>query len=335
MDSQRFDELTRGLATARSRRDVVKSLIGGLFAGGAVVAAQRSGALAQGACAVDTDCGEGQICCTEVCQTAECCLEDPDPNARCPEGTSCFEGTCDPIGEPIVCTADTDCGEGEICCAEACRPIQCCIDDPDPNARCPEGTTCNEGQCVPVETPCSDDTGCADGEICCANVCRPIQCCIDEADPNARCPEGTTCNEGQCVPVETPCSDDTGCADGEICCANVCRAIECCIDEADPNARCPEGTSCFEGICTPVGDDTDDGVDDGTDDETDDGTDDGTDDSTDDVGVVALPETGAGTGAAGKPPVMSALLAGGAAVAAAFSAMSWRKRADGTEQSDQ
>jgi hypothetical protein len=202
MESQRFEELTRAMATARSRRDVIKAFVGTLFAGGAV-AAQRAGALAQTACADDSACAEGEICCAGFCNAIDCCTDDADPNARCPEGTSCFEGYCDPIGaETGACSGDADCtGDGEICCAGFCRPIECCIDDPDPNARCPEGTACFEGYCDPIENLCNDDSACGEGEICCAGACRAIECCIDDADPNARCPEGTACFEGVCDPI--------------------------------------------------------------------------------------------------------------------------------------
>lgn len=259
MDSQRFEELTRRLATARSRREVVKGLIGSLIAGGGVVAAQRGGALAQTACTDDDGCAEGEICCAGFCAAIECCIDDDDPNARCPEGTSCFEGTCDPI-----------------------------------------------------ETPCGSDDECAEGEICCAGACRAIECCIDEEDPNARCPEGTSCFEGVCDPIPEPgaCASDDECAEGEICCAEACRAIECCIDEEDPNARCPEGTSCFEGVCDPI-----------------------EDGGETPPPVVQLPDTGTGPGASGQPPLMSALLAGGAA-AAVLGARALRKRPAHTEGAD-
>lgn len=149
MEHQRFEDLTRGLAAARSRRDVVKTLFGALLAGGAV-AAQRGGVVAQDPCTTDDDCDTG-ICCAGFCRDIECCIDDDDPNARCPEGTSCFEGVCDPVTEPGACASDDECGDDEICCAGFCRAIECCIDDEDPNARCPEGTSCFEGVCDPID----------------------------------------------------------------------------------------------------------------------------------------------------------------------------------------
>lgn len=258
MEHQRFEDLTRGLAAARSRRDVVKTLFGALLAGGAV-AAQRGGVVAQDPCTTDDDCDTG-ICCAGFCRDIECCIDDDDPNARCPEGTSCFEGVCDPIDEPGACSTDADC-----------------------------------------------DTG-----ICCAGFCRDIECCIDDDDPNARCPEGTSCFEGVCDPVTEPgaCASDDECGDDEICCAGFCRAIECCIDDEDPNARCPEGTSCFEGVCDPI------------------------DDAGQQPPVVALPETGTGPDSGGSSSMVSAILAGGAAVAAGLGLRARRSRPSEAESEE-
>jgi hypothetical protein len=282
MESQRFEELARGLALARSRRDVVKALFGTLLAGGAVVA-QRGGALAQD-CTTDADCADG---------------------------LACVEGVC----TPPPCETDADCtGEGEICCAEACRVLECCIDDEDPNARCGDDETCFEGQCVPIDGPpaCETDEECAEGEICCAGGCLAIECCIDNPDPNAHCPEGTSCFEGMCDPVPEPgaCASDDDCGEDHICCAGFCREIECCIDEEDPNARCSEGTSCFEGVCDPI----DDGG------KKDDGTS-GTSEP-----VVALPSTGSGSASGGGTGMMSAILAAGAAAAAGLGLRARRVR---------
>ncbi len=98
MDGQRFDELTRGLADARSRRDVLRALAGGIVGGVGALALQRRAAVAQESCATDADCADDEICCAEACRAIECCIDEDDPNARCPEGTSCFEGICEAVG---------------------------------------------------------------------------------------------------------------------------------------------------------------------------------------------------------------------------------------------
>ena len=156
LNSQRFDELARGLAGARSRRDVLKALTGAIVAGAGTIMVQRGATFAQESCTTDDDCGTEEICCAGFCRPIECCIDDANPNARCPQGTSCFEGVCDPIGaqtgctfEGGACSADAECCAG-ICCAGFCRPIECCIDEANPNARCPAGTSCFEGVCDPI-----------------------------------------------------------------------------------------------------------------------------------------------------------------------------------------
>ena len=135
---------------------------------------------------------------------------------------------------------------------------------------------------------------------------------MDDDDPNARCPEGTSCFEGVCDPVTEPgaCASDDECGDDEICCAGFCRAIECCIDDEDPNARCPEGTSCFEGVCDPI------------------------DDAGQQPPVVALPETGTGPDSGGSSSMVSAILAGGAAVAAGLGLRARRSRPSAAESEE-
>ncbi len=98
MDGQRFDELTRGLAGARSRRDVLRALAWGIVGGVGALALQRRAAVAQESCETDADCADDEICCAEACRAIECCIDEDDPNARCPEGTSCFEGVCEAVG---------------------------------------------------------------------------------------------------------------------------------------------------------------------------------------------------------------------------------------------
>ena len=107
MDERRFDELTRRLGAAASRRQVLGGLAGavlGYFGGvGAAVSAQTAtgGAPCGGAV-----CGAGEFCCNPSC----------GPCA--PIGGACTLQACEtPAGEP--CNAVT-CGAGEFCCNHSC-----------------------------------------------------------------------------------------------------------------------------------------------------------------------------------------------------------------------
>jgi LPXTG-motif cell wall-anchored protein len=171
MDTRKFDDLTRSLAVGKSRRTVIKGLFGGAVGTIAVAGRPAYGVLAQPVgCGSDDQCDGDEICCEGTCAAIECCIGDADPNARCPEGTSCFEGVCDPV---LGCGSDDQCAGDEICCEGVCAAIQCCIGDADPNARCPEGTSCFEGQCDAL----CEYAGCPDGQCCCPDQSCSADCC--------------------------------------------------------------------------------------------------------------------------------------------------------------
>jgi hypothetical protein len=127
-------------------------------------------------------------------------------------------------GEPVGCGSDAQCEGDDICCEGVCAAIVCCMADEATNPRCPTGTHCFEGYCDPDEVGCGSDEQCAGDEICCEGVCAAIECCIGDADPNARCPEGTSCFEGYCDEI----CDIVGCNDGYCCCNDGSCAYECC-----------------------------------------------------------------------------------------------------------
>jgi len=107
------------------------------------------------------------------------------------------------VGCPLVappattgCTADADCGSGEVCTAGECVPDTSggCTSDAD----CATGETCTNGECVPATTGgCTSDADCATGETCTNGECMANTNggCTSDAD----CAAGETCTNGQCV----------------------------------------------------------------------------------------------------------------------------------------
>jgi hypothetical protein len=232
MDGQRFDHVTRMIAAGASRRSVLKGLTGALL-GVAAGAGWRSHASA-GECGAEGDAcgGDGNpLCCGDL---------------ECSSGTE----TCQPVVAP-GCETDDDCAEGEFCGKGQCFALPCeTVED------CPEGYFC-KGVCFPIPPECEVDEDCVQvegvigpGPICCAGTCVAQECC--GAD-DVHCDEGEFCtDEGICVVIGPECETDEDCDDGEICCAEACHAIECCIEDEDPNARCGDGETCFEGVCEAV-----------------------------------------------------------------------------------
>lgn len=166
MDGTRFDGLTRALARGASRRTVLRGLIGGAAAGTAAAAMSR---------VTLADEHDEPVACPgllEPCGEVEIAQQVP---GECCDGLVCCEGDPAYCAE---CCSDAECPQGSICCAGACRELECCIDDiltgGDPNARCPEGTSCFEGFC---DAYCSTDDECEDGTCCCPDGSCSADCC--------------------------------------------------------------------------------------------------------------------------------------------------------------
>jgi hypothetical protein len=197
MDSHRFDDLTRTLATSTSRRQALKALGGGLLAAlvpGSVLAkggsnsacatfcAQVFGAntRAAGQCTSDAAKGKG-LCYTcgpaaPANSTSKLCNGTCIPNDQCcegcPDGQTCQNGTCvtacpsDKVllsngscATPCTTTGAScgSCGAG-VCSLDASGAIYCL----------------NTG--VPGNGSCSSDSNCPTGYFCkagslCARLC--------------------------------------------------------------------------------------------------------------------------------------------------------------------
>jgi len=117
MDGDRFDDLTRTLASGRSRRSMVRGImgtaIGGLLAAVGIADVEAKPET-RGPCkAPNTKCGmgKGAVCCTssEVCRDGACCT--PEDAA-----TTC-DGQCGMVTNN--CGQEIDCG----LCPRAAPPV--------------------------------------------------------------------------------------------------------------------------------------------------------------------------------------------------------------------
>jgi hypothetical protein len=127
-----------------------------------------------------------------------------------------------------------------------------------PQLDCCDGLVCCEVGNDHVCAECCADWECPKGSICCAGVCREIECCIDDIliglDPNDRCPEGCGCFEGLCVDKDQQhcvrCDDDKDCGDDTCCCHDGSCSSDCCR-VCKQDHECPEDECCCRnGACS-------------------------------------------------------------------------------------
>src|SRR5579884_94367 len=246
MDGRQFDTLTRLVATARTRRQLLQTLGGGTLSALAGLAGRNATEAAA--------CPSGVVC------SSQCC---PDPSdiclagrcTSCPSGVVCSALCCD-AGEQCVSGQCTSCPSGEVCSGQCCAP----------------GETCQAGQCVAAAPTTSPPTkpapscvalgfGCFDSPSCCAPyICREVCCggkgvaCSDNSD----CCPGLWCTNGQCgcrtcaqIGLQCGVFDDP-CSGARLDCG-ACDARQCltcrhntCVSTCDRFADqvCHDGTCC-------------------------------------------------------------------------------------------
>ena len=198
MDGQRFDRLTRALASGASRRSMLKGLLGmgGTVAVGSVTNSGADARRSSGSGSTPRPSCPGQTLC-------------PD-SSRCCDTCNGFQNGCCPVGtEPCTtnvtgCCAICDgfsCGR-ECCSSEAqCCDGECCVD----------GSVCiAEERCCPLDLMCGDVCCNGDGQRCCGGVCIDAgQCCGDD-----ECSDNPgTCQTGFCDHTSNTCGLHWPCAD--------------------------------------------------------------------------------------------------------------------------
>ncbi len=208
----------------------------------------------------------------------------PDPDARVVD----LDSGPLPNGDMAVDTPDGRAPDGAAGCADQARRCAgetvevCAAGQWQSLAACPEGTRCDDGQCVPDACGCDgrvcgvDGCGepcgeCAPGETCDADGrCQPDapRCGDDRCDADETCADcaadcGACCGNGQCEAGRgedcVACAEDCGCDEGEVCDA-AARACRACVPQCDgrecgddgcggPCGACEAGVACENGRC--------------------------------------------------------------------------------------
>ena len=185
MESSRFDQLTKALATATSRRQALKAI--GATMGGILGLSGTGIAFAK--------CKGIGVKCS---QSKECCLGFCDPNTftcTCPLGTVLCNGSCVSTICPDGQTFDSNtcqctCSGGLTACGGTCTDTS-----NDPNNcgscghHCPPDAACVNGTCV-----------CSLGTTQCDGICTDLL--IDNNNCGSCghvCAAGSVCENGTCT----------------------------------------------------------------------------------------------------------------------------------------
>lgn len=231
MDNQRFDDLTRRLASGTSRRRLVRGMVASAVAG-VVTRFGGGGAEAQACRLVGQTCNETFPC----CGAARCSAPDAQGRRFCrctPALTNC-DGRCRnlQVDENNCGACGRTCLAGQSCCNGTC--ISTVADPANCGAcgrRCGTNENCCSGECVDVGFDRDNCSRC--GRQCLAgDVCKVGRCCTDiyaSCNPAAdRCCGASTCTG--LVRGERTCCATAGlkCGGNGQCCSGVCNSAGVC-----------------------------------------------------------------------------------------------------------
>lgn len=244
MDGNRFDALTRRMASTASRRTVLAGAAAGLL-GAFGFRRTTWGQVTQ------VQCGN-KLCRSNpgVCAAGCVCCQYGNGNNRCQPPGTCGSGTA-------TCPSDRPFVEPVLGCVSCLSAANC----PVPTAPC-QVATCSAGVCGQAQaantTPCDDGDPCTDGGVCVDGACvgTPMDCptcqaCVGGAcQPVDRDPAcGTQCCGGSCCPASHTCIGNA--------CQPVCLSLRSVCNPMAPPACCQDHpTECsVEANCTTAQED--------------------------------------------------------------------------------
>lgn len=266
MQDWRFDNLTRTLGQATSRRQVFKGLLGGL---GAALLGRAVGAPGTAAAGCSVQACERSALDQLVYMLSSTCQDLCSPEDFREGGL----GAC--IGCRVTahsqyrdalrkCWTGDGCLAPKVCCGRACVDTQS-----DPNNcgacghACSSGETCNNGQCACGQEQTNCNGQCVDTQSdkhncgSCGHACGTCEDCVLGQCVHIECADGQTCCNDNCVPLclngDLPdpatcqCNICKGQIDGAACDAN--DSTKACCQEQCVSTQCPSGKSYSFDTC--------------------------------------------------------------------------------------
>jgi hypothetical protein len=201
MDDDRFDNLTKRLATGTSRRTALKALAAGAI--GAFVSATRGNdAAAKRSCTSNADCSKDPVA-GQICLGGECCSKA----RRCNGDTVC-------------------CDQGQYCTEQGCCPRNDVCHDAGNNYCCGPCHSCEGGVCQ----PCGRCEDCVHGK-CTKNKDKCRACRDGGGGPAATSSKSAATRTVDCGPCET-CDLDLGCVPKP---CDLCSPVTLQLANVSPN----------------------------------------------------------------------------------------------------
>ena len=218
-------------------------------------------------CATHGDCGDDELCsldgsCVPRLEAPEDVGSNEEPaSTGVGEEPSTSEQKAIPLPDHPndVCVVNSDCGDG-IClnaeCFFACSP----------EATCPSGQQCDNGQCMPLASNehectfngecgpsrmciegichgvCQEDSQCSTNEFCAEGLCKADTAPVIQCSGPGSCSDGLSCVNGKCL---SACSEANLCSTNFACEYGFCHQQVFCLESTD----CADGLSCLDGRC--------------------------------------------------------------------------------------
>jgi hypothetical protein len=264
MDRPQFDRLSRLVASAGTRRNVLRLLMASATAGIAnrdnAAARKRHHTRDRGPARARA----GQaLQCTTIC--LDCSTKKPIPGANL---TRCDFDEQDLAGVNLgganltrACFARADLHNARFRGANVSGTCFCGADLTGADFRGSKVTSeqlaCATVDCTTILPDGTSAAPCAKGERCCDGVCRagdcgprtcsggpPVETGCNANPPSCTCPSGTTCEEGLCCIAS---GQPEGSVPGFFCCSSTSLAGICCSDPF--LGKCTSDAGCCSGTC--------------------------------------------------------------------------------------
>jgi hypothetical protein len=225
-------------------------------------------------CGAEVQCDVGTACVENTDGSFACApiVDERGIGEACDEDTQCTSGAC--VGDDenvkrcvVLCTEDTECGDGELCYVVDQRKV--CLEPLDDRAAgdaCSTPRECASARCAGVppdeDAPvcldgCVPEDGCA-GERGCVPLNSGGHVCVALLADGETCFHENACENGRCVTdvdesviCTGPCGDDAPCADDWLCLEDA-EGAPICLPKTDTKAAlaaCESARECASGHC--------------------------------------------------------------------------------------